>query len=206
MQDDSLEVIAINFEKSITAWDQIIDSGIVILEDNSVFTYNINKNNSSINIEIDEPLPSFHYYINQPNIKINPATNSYVIWESIENGSTWMLSAQMPKPNWINLDSTSYAIISPFAPELDESEFFKIIYHSNGNEILSGPTAWFEGFAEFTALAKFRDYTPQKWMNISLQDYPEAFYTKWLNHYSDKSFIDGRYSEDSNNFDFLSEH
>lgn len=201
IKEELISSAVLELDQNILAWDSVIGSIILLTENHSVECHAFIpgfETKSLACFQKCDILPDFPYSLTKPNISMNPVKKSFTIWESVPGGSTWLLSEIMLAPVWINMDATCQAVIAPFAPGLPEKFYFDEENSAIGFEHVAGYKAWIRTPSDFMVLKQYsqdqESYTC--WGEMGMITADEEIYKEWIDKYSTKVMIDGRYVEE----------
>ena len=120
-----IHAVFFNSKKEILAWDFKENQLVLLLSDFTVEHFLIDLNSEIPTLGKQTFLDSTNIDIKRPIIHINPSKSSFLLWEGISNGRTWLLvEEQKVDSYWCNINTSTSSVLICEEIQLTDADVF----------------------------------------------------------------------------------
>jgi hypothetical protein len=164
-------------KKEILAWDIKENQLIILFSDLTVELFKVNLSNDIPSIENRTILDSLDDPIKRPVIQINPFKGSFLLWEAIANGKTWMLfNSSGVESFWCNVRANTHVSILNEAGKFSETNDENLDVFIGENSILEDQSK--RSSCSFFILGNTQENSSHQWLSIGTRTIDEGLFDK----------------------------
>ncbi|MCK5848795.1 MAG: hypothetical protein KAH01_06325, partial [Caldisericia bacterium] len=166
-----------NSKKEIFAWDFKENQLIILFSDLTVEHFLINLSNNIPTIDKQIIFDSIDEAIKRPVIQINPFKGSFLLWDAVANGKTWMLiDAKNIESYWCNINVSTHSSFINGIVNFQDEDSLKVFVGVNTVSKIDPRISLYSFFVH----GNTQDNHSYQWLSIGTRTIDEKLFKKQI--------------------------